>query len=125
MDIDKLQSLEEMLLYNNELTSTIPNGMTLLNNVLRLSLSYNYLKGTIPSEISKMEHLTLLLLHGNRVMGTLDIGQLVDSITDCGKTIGCSQLQESLWIKKLMNDAKSASVASTLECLGSAYFSTN
>ena len=89
MDIDKLQSLEEMLLYNNELTSTIPNGMTLLNNVLRLSLSYNYLKGTIPSEISKMEHLTLLHLHGNRVMGTLDIGQLVDSITDCGKIIGC------------------------------------
>ena len=121
MDIDKLQSLEEMLLYNNELTSTIPNGMTLLNNVLRLSLSYNYLKGTIPSEISKMEYLTLLHLHGNRVMGTLDIGQLVDSITDCSKTIGCSQLQESLWIKKLMNDAKSASVASTLECLGSAY----
>ena len=36
-----------------------------------------------------------------------------------------SQLQESLRIKKLMNDAKSASVASTLECLGSAYFSTN
>ena len=32
-----------------------------------------------------------------------------------------SQLQESLRIKKLMNDAKSASVASTLECLGSAY----
>ena len=110
-----------MLLYNNELTSTILNGMTLLNNVLRLSLSYNYLKGTIPSEISKMEYLTLLHLYGNRVMGTLDIGQLVDSITDCGKTIGCSQLQESLWIKKLMNDAKSASVASTLECLGSAY----
>ena len=121
MDIDKLQSLEEMLLYNNELTSTIPNGMTLLNNVLRLSLSYNYLKGTIPSEISKMEYLTLLHLHGNRVMGTLDIGQLVDSITDCGKIIGCSQLQESLWIKKLMNDAKNISVASTLECLGSAY----
>ena len=86
MDIDKLQSLEEMLLYNNELTSTIPNGMTLLNNVLRLSLSYNYLKGTIPLEISKMEYLTLLHLHGNRVMGTLDIGQLVDSITDCSKT---------------------------------------
>ena len=94
MDIDKLQSLEEMLLYNNKLTSTIPNGMTLLNNVLRLSLSYNYLKGTIPSEISKMEYLTLLHLHGNRLTGTLDIGWLVDSITDCGEKAAIPNLVE-------------------------------
>ena len=93
-DIDKMQSLEEIMLYNNKLTGTIPNQITLLNNVLRLSLSYNGLKGTIPSEIGKMEHLTLLHLHGNRLIGTLDISRSVDSITDCSETLSIPNLVE-------------------------------
>merc|ERR1719291_1347333 len=85
-DINKMQSLKEIMLYNNKLTGTIPNQITFLNNLIRISLSYNDFKGTIPSEIGKMEHLTLLHLHSNRLTGTLDISGTVDSITDCGET---------------------------------------
>merc|ERR1719282_992197 len=82
-DIEKMQSLKEIMLYDNKLTGTIPNQITFLNNVISISMSYNDFKGTIPSEIGKMEHLTLLHLHGNGLTGTLDINRAVDSITDC------------------------------------------
>merc|ERR1712176_198428 len=85
-DIEKMQSLKEIMLYDNKLTGTIPNQITFLNNVIRISMSYNDFRGTIPSEIGKMEHLTLLHLHSNRLTGTLDINRAVDSITDCGET---------------------------------------
>merc|ERR1712176_685871 len=93
-DIEKMQSLKEIMLYDNKLTGTIPNQITFLKNVNRISLSYNDFKGTIPSEIGKMEHLTLLHLHGNGLTGTLDISQSVDSITDCGETSAIPSLVE-------------------------------
>jgi len=93
-DIDKMQSLEEIMLYNNRLTGTLPIQITKLKNALRISLSYNDLKGTIPSEIAKMEYLNLLHLHGNRLTGTLDIRRSVESITDCGETPAIPNLVE-------------------------------
>ena len=93
-DIGKMQSLEEIMLYNNKLTGTIPNQITFLKNVNRISMSYNDFKGTIPSEFGKMEHLTLLHLHSNRLTGTLDINRAVDSITDCGETAAMPNMVE-------------------------------
>merc|ERR1719401_713069 len=81
------------MLYNNKLTGTVPSQITFLNKALRISLSYNNLKGTIP-EIGKMEHLTLLHLHSNRLTGTLDINRAVDSITDCGETAAIPNMIE-------------------------------
>merc|ERR1719401_1822946 len=91
-----MQSLEEIMLFNNKLSGTIPDQITFLNNIIRISLSYNDFKGTIPSEIGKMEHLTLLHLHGNRLTGTLDISETVDSITDCGETPAIPNLVECI-----------------------------
>jgi Leucine-rich repeat (LRR) protein len=55
----------------NELTGSIPKGISRLVNLLYLGLDANHLEGTIPTEIGLLDKLETLHLGNTDIAGTL------------------------------------------------------
>ena len=79
-EIGNLTNLENLSLYNNELTGSIPSEIGNLSNLNSLNLSFNQLSGNIPPEIGQLSNLTYLNLDFNELSGTIppEIGNLTN-----------------------------------------------
>jgi len=70
----------DLMLDNNGLVGLIPTDLSLLTNLILISMDTNSLEGTIPSQIEKLEKLSKLFLHANFLTGLLpsEFGALTD-----------------------------------------------
>ena len=73
-----LTNLEQLWLYNNQLTGEIPAELGDLTNLEQLLLSNNQLTGEIPAELGDLTSLTTLLLSNNQLTGEIpaELGSL-------------------------------------------------
>jgi hypothetical protein len=76
--LGNLINLTYLLLYENQLTGTIPTELGNLINLTYLQLHNNQLTGTIPTELGSLSHLTYLYLYDNQLIGTIptELGNL-------------------------------------------------
>ena len=80
VSIGDLESIQDIILYGNQLTGTIPPEIGNLEGLTNLKLSSNQLTGSIPPEIGNLEGLTNLGLQGNQLTGSIpsEIGNLLN-----------------------------------------------
>ncbi|KAF8010635.1 hypothetical protein BT93_J1320 [Corymbia citriodora subsp. variegata] len=64
-------TLEQFYLGSNQITSNIPPEIEKLNGLQALSLYNNSISGEIPHGIGKLKNLTVLYLWGNKISGTI------------------------------------------------------
>ena len=86
-ELGNLTSLTELNLFNNQLTSEIPQELGNLTNLHVLRVSENQLTGEIPAGLGNLANLTELVLNENQLSGCLPsnlIGRLDDEISDLG-----------------------------------------
>ena len=76
--LGRLDKLEKLWLYGNELKGTIPPELGDLESLEVLDLSHNELAGPIPPELGDLGELKHLLLHNNSLEGALppELGSL-------------------------------------------------
>uniref|UniRef100_A0A6N2KJW8 Uncharacterized protein n=1 Tax=Salix viminalis TaxID=40686 RepID=A0A6N2KJW8_SALVM len=67
--INRLSSLQVLLLSDNQLKGPIPSQISRLSRLSNLDLSHNLLDGTIPSSLFSMPSLVFLSLHNNHFSG--------------------------------------------------------
>ena len=79
-EIGNLTNLTYLDLYDNQLTGVIPPEIGNLTNLIVLRLSSNQLTGEIPSEIGNMTNLTYLSLSSNQLSGSIppEIGNMTN-----------------------------------------------
>ena len=70
-EIGDLTNLTYLVLYNNQLTGSIPSEIGNLTNLTDLNLKENQLTGEIPPEIGNMTNLTYLWLNENQLTGEI------------------------------------------------------
>ena len=57
---------------DNLLTSTVPEGLSALQNLTQLSLNGNLRTGTVPTSLSRLRYLQILQLQSNQLHGSID-----------------------------------------------------
>ena len=79
-ELGRLDRLERLFLYGNELSGSIPAALGELANLEQLDLSHNELSGPIPPEVGNLYKLKQLLLHTNALDHTIppEMGNLGD-----------------------------------------------
>ena len=80
LSLGQLPHLAVLNLANNQLSGTIPLELGQLANLTVLNLADNHLSGTIPWELGGLTNLTVLHLAGNQLYGRIPwtLGQLTD-----------------------------------------------
>ncbi|XP_043705145.1 probable LRR receptor-like serine/threonine-protein kinase At3g47570 [Telopea speciosissima] len=70
--------LSQLMLYGNQISGTIPDGLENLVNLTSLDMEQNFLEGNIPPGIGKLPKLQVLILNGNGFSGQIppSIGNL-------------------------------------------------
>ena len=83
-----MTSLDELLIYTNQITGSVPSHLGRLKNLSSISVAHNLLKGTIPTEVLSMQNLSLFHLHNNMLTGDINsFNYSIESfISDCGGT---------------------------------------
>ena len=79
-EIGDLTNLSTLLLYNNQLTGSIPSEIGNLTNLTYLNLGDNQLIGSIIPEIGNLTNLSTLLLYNNQLTG--EIPESICSLTN-------------------------------------------
>ncbi|KAL6622809.1 hypothetical protein ACP70R_032688 [Stipagrostis hirtigluma subsp. patula] len=69
--MSNLSALRFLSLQNNQLSSAIPESLTMLENLEELALSMNSMSGPIPTKTSKLSRLVILLLDHNKISGSV------------------------------------------------------
>eukprot|EP00339_Tiarina_fusa_P013090 CAMPEP_0116998386 /NCGR_PEP_ID=MMETSP0472-20121206/1476_1 /TAXON_ID=693140 ORGANISM="Tiarina fusus, Strain LIS" /NCGR_SAMPLE_ID=MMETSP0472 /ASSEMBLY_ACC=CAM_ASM_000603 /LENGTH=700 /DNA_ID=CAMNT_0004697523 /DNA_START=165 /DNA_END=2267 /DNA_ORIENTATION=- len=69
--VQKLTSLRELSMKDNNLTGEIPASIANLRRLILLDLDRNKLNGSIPEEVSLLSNLAFLFLNRNQLTGTL------------------------------------------------------
>ncbi|XP_058198867.1 putative receptor-like protein kinase At3g47110 isoform X3 [Rhododendron vialii] len=64
-------TLQQLLAFNNQISGSIPEGITNLIGLTRLEISTNSFTGEIPEGIGKLERLGVLHLSNNRISGSV------------------------------------------------------
>lgn len=77
--IGQLAQLEKLFLFNNEISGTLPESVVDLSQLKSFSVYNNNLSGNIPESIGNLTNLQLLSLSSNQFMGSIpdSIGNLV------------------------------------------------
>ncbi|CAN1838275.1 Leucine-rich repeat protein 2 [Linum perenne] len=70
-ELGKLEHLQYLELYMNELVGPIPKELGNLKNLISLDLYHNNLTSSIPSSLSNLPNLKFLRLNGNRLTGRI------------------------------------------------------
>lgn len=70
-ELGKLERLQYLELYMNNLVGPIPVPLGGLKNLVSLDLFHNNLTGSIPPSLSKLSNLRFLRLNSNRLSGTI------------------------------------------------------
>ena len=64
-------SIEELLLYNNDLTGPIPSSIVNATSLVYLDFSYNTLTGGLPTGIPAIEPLQTFIVKYNKLSGAV------------------------------------------------------
>jgi len=92
------QNVEQIELFANQFTGSIPTEYGLLGNLTQLGLDLNLrINGTVPSELMKCDKLSLLSLHNTGISGNITFcGSLgenlvvkVNDVSICGEECEC------------------------------------
>ncbi|PIN19586.1 Serine/threonine protein kinase [Handroanthus impetiginosus] len=77
-ELNKLSTLQELILHGNLFIGTIPKEIGMLKNLKVLDLGSNQLTGTIPPEIGNLSNIVKINLQSNGLTGKLpsDLGNL-------------------------------------------------
>ncbi|KAK6117080.1 hypothetical protein DH2020_049125 [Rehmannia glutinosa] len=77
-ELNKLSTLQELILHGNLLIGTIPEEIGKLKNLKALDLGSNQITGTIPHEIGNLSSIVKINLQSNRLTGKLpsELGNL-------------------------------------------------
>ncbi|KAA8517321.1 hypothetical protein F0562_017614 [Nyssa sinensis] len=70
-DLGKLERLQYLEVYMNNLVGPIPDELGGLKSLVSLDLYHNNLTGPIPSSLSQLSNLRFLRLNGNRLTGRI------------------------------------------------------
>ncbi|XP_030449262.1 leucine-rich repeat protein 1-like [Syzygium oleosum] len=70
-ELGKLEHLQYLEMYMNDLRGAIPEELGGLKNLMSLDLYQNNLTGSIPASLSKLSNLKFLRLSGNRLTGEI------------------------------------------------------
>ncbi|KAK6130055.1 hypothetical protein DH2020_036182 [Rehmannia glutinosa] len=70
-EIGKLKNLEALDLGSNQITGTIPHEIGNLSSIVKINLQSNGLTGKLPSELGNLKYLEELRLDRNKLVGTL------------------------------------------------------
>ncbi|GAV71345.1 LRR_1 domain-containing protein/LRRNT_2 domain-containing protein/LRR_4 domain-containing protein [Cephalotus follicularis] len=70
-ELGKLEHLQYLELYMNNLVGPIPEQLGELKSLVSLDLYHNNLTGPIPASLSNLSHLKFLRLNGNRLTGRI------------------------------------------------------
>ncbi|KAJ8759357.1 hypothetical protein K2173_006877 [Erythroxylum novogranatense] len=70
-ELGKLERLQYLELYMNEVMGPIPKEFGRLKSLVSLDLYHNNLTGSIPASLSKLSNLKFLRLNGNRLSGRI------------------------------------------------------
>ena len=78
VDTDDYGRVNELFLYDNNLSGHIPSELGNLTNLEELDLGKNHLSGQIPGELGNLNYLTSLLLDENELIGAMppELGDL-------------------------------------------------
>ena len=78
IDTDDYGRVNELSLYDNNLSGHIPSELGNLTNLKESDLGKNHLSGQIPGELGNLSYLTSLLLDENELIGTIppELGDL-------------------------------------------------
>ncbi|KAJ6764658.1 LEUCINE-RICH REPEAT RECEPTOR-LIKE PROTEIN KINASE PEPR1 [Salix koriyanagi] len=71
LSFGKLANLQSLRLSSNNLTGSIPSGLSHCRKLIKIDLSKNQFSGKIPSEITSLEKLESLLLQENKLSGAI------------------------------------------------------
>ncbi|KAK3165746.1 hypothetical protein QOZ80_1AG0037170 [Eleusine coracana subsp. coracana] len=70
-ELGKLEHLQYLELYKNDIQGTIPSELGNLKNLISLDLYKNNISGTIPPTLGNLKSLVFLRLNGNRLSGPI------------------------------------------------------
>ncbi|KAK6130034.1 hypothetical protein DH2020_036220 [Rehmannia glutinosa] len=70
-EIGKLKNLKALDLGSNQITGTIPHEIGNLSSIVKINLQSNGLTGKLPSELGNLKYLEELRLDRNKLVGTL------------------------------------------------------
>lgn len=69
------------ILYQNNLTGTIPAALANLSNLQHVDLSFNHLSGSLPKELTNLSHLLSFNISHNNLQGELPVGGFFNTIS--------------------------------------------
>ncbi|KAI8020768.1 Leucine-rich repeat protein 1 [Camellia lanceoleosa] len=81
-EVGGLKSLLSLDLYHNNLTGPIPSSLSTLSNLRFLRLNSNRLTGRIPRELSKLGNLKILNVSNNDLCGTIPTSGTFSKFTE-------------------------------------------
>ena len=70
-ELFQLQSVTHLWLANNQISSSLPSGLGLMEKLVDLDLEHNFFTGSIPADIYSLVNLQSLYLFDNMLTGTL------------------------------------------------------
>ena len=78
LELENLNNLEILSVWNNQLTGSIPSELGNLSNLRSLYIDNNQLTGSIPSELGNLSNLQILHAHSNQLTGSIpsELGNL-------------------------------------------------
>ncbi|KAK4256080.1 hypothetical protein QN277_008993 [Acacia crassicarpa] len=71
LELGKLEHLQYLELYKNNIQGTIPSELGSLKSLISLDLYNNNISGTIPPSLGKLKGLVFLRLNDNRLTGLI------------------------------------------------------
>ena len=90
--IGVLTSLYDLVLYDNDLTGTVPTEIGIATTMRSMLLNDNNLTGSIPTELSELTAMAYLRLSNNSLTGNVppELVVLLEELEDDRCYLGCN-----------------------------------